>query len=107
MAERDTLIQALRSCSRHQCGNCLFRGEGIACKQKLMEAAADELDTGFSRADALTTWGMLQTLKDILEGKAKAAAGQGGANGPQVAGRYLKTCAEISDIQSRICKEGE
>lgn len=107
MTERKTMVQALRSCSRRQCGNCLYRGEGIACKQKLMDAAADELDTGFSRSDALATWGILQAFKDDLEKRAKNAANQGGEFSSHVAAGYLKTCAEITALQNRLCKEGE
>lgn len=51
MTEREVMVQALRSCSNSQCGTCLYRGNGIACKKKLLAAAADELDTGFSRTD--------------------------------------------------------
>lgn len=107
MTEREIMVQALRSCSRAQCGDCFYQGNGIACKKKLMAAAADELEGGISRADSLAAWGFLQTLKDILEQRARDASVQGGDIGPQVADSYLKTCAEISALQNRLCREGE
>lgn len=107
MTEREIMVQALRSCSRAQCSDCLYRGNGIACKKKLMAAAADELEGGISRSDSLATWGFLQTLKDILEQKARDASARSGDIGPQVAGSYLKTCEEISALQNRLCMEVE
>lgn len=60
-----------------------------------------------TRKDFLETWGFLQTLKDELEAKAKAAASGGAELGPQVAGDYLKMCAEISAMQEKISREAE
>lgn len=58
-----------------------------------------------TRRDFLQTWGFLQTLKDELEAKARAAASGGAELGPQVAGDYLKMCAEISAMQEKIDRE--
>lgn len=59
------------------------------------------------RKDFLTIWGYLQTLKDILDQKAKDVASKGGDTNAQIAGRYLQTCAEISAMQAKIDDEVE
>lgn len=59
------------------------------------------------KKDYLTTWGYLQTLKDILEQKARDVAARGGDANEQIAGRYLKECSEIRAMQEKIDKEVE
>ncbi len=59
------------------------------------------------RKGFLTTWGYLQTLKDILGQKAKDVASKGGNANAQINGRYLQTCAEISAMQAKIDDEVE
>lgn len=107
MSEREILVQALRSCGKSQCGSCYYRGNGIACRQKLLEAAADELDIGLTKADTLAIWGLLQAYKDNLELKAKGAVSRAEELGQYVAADHLKTCAEISALQIRLCREEE
>lgn len=59
------------------------------------------------KPDFLETWGYLQTLKDILEQKAKAALAKGDTNSDQIAGRYLRECSKIRAMQEKIDKEVE
>ena len=59
------------------------------------------------KKDYLETWGYLQTLKDILEQKAKDVAAKGGEANEQIAGRYLKECSAIRAMQEKIDKEVE
>lgn len=56
------------------------------------------------KKDFLETWGYLQTLKDILEQKARDAAAKGEANGDQTAGWYLRECSKIREMQEKIDK---
>ena len=44
MTEKEAIIQALRSCARRNCGECLYRGKGIGCKYILMADAAECLE---------------------------------------------------------------
>lgn len=59
------------------------------------------------KKDFLETWGHLQTLKDILEQKARDVAARGGDDNALIAGRYLKQCSEIRAMQEKIDKEVE
>ena len=59
------------------------------------------------KKDYLTTWGYLQTLKDILKQKARDVSARGGDANAQIAGQYLKECSEIRAMQEKIDKEVE
>lgn len=59
------------------------------------------------KKDYLEIWGYLQTLKDILEQKARDVSARGGDANAQIAGRYLKKCSEIRAMQEKIDKEVE
>lgn len=56
------------------------------------------------KKDYLKTWGYLQTLKDILEQKAKDVAAKGGDTNALAAGRYLQECSDIRAMQEKINK---
>ena len=58
-----------------------------------------------TRNDFLQTWGFLQALKDELERKARTAAAKGTEQGASIAADYLKTCAEITAMQTKIDRE--
>ena len=59
------------------------------------------------KKDYLTIWGYLQTLKDILEQKAKDVAARGGDDSALIAGRYLKERSDIRAMQEKIDREVE
>lgn len=63
---------------------------------------------GMTAKDYLEVWGYLQTLKDILEEKAKRAAElEDKDRGVKLAGGYMQTCAQISAMQHKISAEAE
>ncbi len=63
--------------------------------------------SGLTKKDLLTVWGLLQSLKDIYENKAREAASRPDALGERLAGDYLKIAAEITPLQAKINKETE
>ncbi len=63
--------------------------------------------SGLTKKDLLTVWGLLQSLKDIYENKAREAAARPDALGERLAGDYMKMAAEIMPLQAKIDKEAE
>ncbi len=62
---------------------------------------------GLTQKDLLTIWGLLQSLKDIYENKAREAAARPDALRERLAGDYMKIAAEITPLQAKINKETE
>lgn len=57
--------------------------------------------------DYLAAWGYLQALKDILDGKAKAAAQRQDDIGKTLAADYTKQAVEITALQQKILQEAD
>ena len=63
---------------------------------------------GMTAKDYLEAWGYLQTLKDILEEKAKEAAElEDKGQDARLAEGYMQTCTQISTMQRKISEEAE
>ena len=55
-----------------------------------------------TKKDYLETWGFLQALKDIIDGKAKAAAQRTDETSKTLAADYTRQAAEIHALQKKI-----